>query len=1130
VGYNRGVGTDEPRPSSLPSTSARAFVGRVAELSELGRGLDESLAGRGRLYLLSGEPGIGKTRLSDELSAIALEKSVPVLWGRCWEAGGAPAYWPWLDVLAALGAMLDDAALSEALGDGAALVSDLVPQIRARRSALSAVLGGADEARFRLFRAVSAFVRRAAAPRGVVIVLEDLHAADESSLLLLHFLARELRGMRAFVLGTFRDVEARLSVEVGEALGRLSREGTTLSLARLGPDDAERFVRERVGPLEPAVVAQLLRRTQGNPLFLEEMARLVGTNRELPPEALPLGVREVIRQRLVRVSPATRGLLEVAAVAGDEMEPGFVADAAGEPPDTVARAFGEATRAGVLVSRERQRFRFSHALVREVLDRDLSRERRKELHGGVARALERRAAFDANPPLSELSHHWLEGPSSGLARAVDYAVRAAERAVALSAFEDAVALLERVRTAVEEQDVSPRLKAEVRIALGRTHIRRGAGAVGQALCQEAAEIARTLGDGELLALAALAYGLEITAALVNPSLIRLLEEALAALPEADSALRVQITARLAAALQPHPAPAYPIRLAAEAIASARRIGDAGTLLGALYTGMSAMMDIVDPRERLPLNLEAESLATAARDSERLLRTQARLVFDYMELGDFLAADSRIDAFARIASETGAERYLWRVPLFRSMRAMIHGRFSDSEAFCEEARALALAASDPQLDRCYVFHREGLLRAWERHADMVAGETEARRMRLALYSGPHWQNGGSAFTYSRLEDREKTRFHLDLLPPEDWPLAHNPPAFMHLGEPLALVGNERFVRVVYDLLRPARERCLSWGWTCFLWDGTATRVLGLLAERLGERDEASAYFEDAIRALERLDAKPYLARTRYEYGRALLQRDEASSHDRALFLLDEARHSAEALGMAGLVRLAENRLADAPSASRARGSDAPLAGSVPNRQTFSTKTDSGVPAPFALTAGLPFAFVPEGEYWSVTHEGETFRLRDSLGIQYLARLFASPDQAIHVLELSGGKSSGEGEVIDGGDAGELLDDDAKESYKRRLGDLRKELAEAESFADKARATRAHEEIEFLAAELSRAVGLGGRARRAGGAAERARSAVQRRIRNALERVREASPTLARLLGRTVKTGNFCSFSPGNAARH
>lgn len=1104
----------------LADAARRVFVGREAELGELGRGLDDALGGRGRLYLLSGEPGIGKTRLADEVSELASARGVPVFWGRCWEAGGAPAFWPWLDVLAALADTLDDATLAQGLGDGASLVADLVPAVRSRLPPGAHAVGGAEESRFRLFRAVSGLLRRASAERGAAIVFEDLHAADESSLLLLHFVARELRGMRVFLLSTFRDVEARLSREIGEALGRLSREGTTLSLSRLGRDDTDRLVRARAGDVEPGVAARLFQRTLGNPLFVEEMVRLLRTSGDqaLAPEALPAGVREVIRQRLSRVSSETRAWLELASVAGDETEPSFIAEAAGEPSVAVVAAFTEATEAGILVRHERQRFRFSHALVREALDRDLSAERKMLLHARVAAALERRAAFSRTPPLAELAHHLLEGPRTGLGRAVDYAVRAADRAVAVFAFEDAVSLLERARASAAEVSDAPALEARVLVALGRAQIRRGQGTIGQELCLEAAEIARALGDAELFAVAALAYGLEITAALVNPVLIALLNEALAALPDRDTELRVRVTARLAAALQPHPDLEYPIGLARGAISSARRIGDSATLLEALFTGMSAMMDITDPRERLALNVEVEQLATTAGDTERLLRTEARLVFDHMELGDFSAADARIDLFERLAREAGAARFLWRVPLFRSMRAMVHGRFAEAERLSEEARQGGLACGDPHLERCFVFHREGLLRAWERHDDMLALDPEARRMRAALYSGPHWQNGGSAFTHARVEDPDKIRLYLGFVPQDDWPLVHNPPAFMHLGEPLAFVGTADAVRRVYERLLPASHRCISWGWTGFVWDGVATRVLGLLAARLGMSKESDEHFEVALERLEALDATPYLARTLYEHGRTLLLRGDAGSRPRARALVEDARARADVLGMTGLVRLAERRL-EGPAPARSVSVPAPAATSQ------STSAPGAPSAPPLETAGLPFAFVPEGEYWAVHFDGRTFRLKHSLGVEYLARLFASPDRAIHVLELSGAKVGAEGEAIDAGDAGELLDTAAKESYKRRLADLRETLAEAESFGDGVRAARARQEIEFLAAELSRAVGLGGRARRAGGAGERARSAVQRRIRNVLERVREESPGLAEMLERTVKTGVYCVFMPG-----
>ena len=213
-------------------------------------------------------------------------------------------------------------------------------------------------------------------------------------------------------------------------------------------------------------------------------------------------------------------------------------------------------------------------------------------------------------------------------------------------------------------------------------------------------------------------------------------------------------------------------------------------------------------------------------------------------------------------------------------------------------------------------------------------------------------------------------------------------------------------------------------------------------------------------------------------------------------------------MTGLVRLADAKLAEIGGgqaiAPAGGGERAAPAGGAP-----------------------PFAFVREGEYWAVTHAGGTFRLKDSLGLHYLVRLLEAPGREIHVLDLTGeraGAGASVNEAIDTGDAGELLDDEARRSYQRRLEDLEETVAEAESFGDAARAARAKEEIEMLGAELGRAVGLGGRSRRAGGAAERARSAVQRRIKNAIERIGEHDQALGALLARTVRTGNYCVYRP------
>jgi len=178
------------------------------------------------------------------------------------------------------------------------------------------------------------------------------------------------------------------------------------------------------------------------------------------------------------------------------------------------------------------------------------------------------------------------------------------------------------------------------------------------------------------------------------------------------------------------------------------------------------------------------------------------------------------------------------------------------------------------------------------------------------------------------------------------------------------------------------------------------------------------------------------------------------------------------------------------------------------------------------AAVPFTLTLEGDYFSIGHQGETFRLKDSLGLRYLARLVEVPGREIHVLELARERSgaSDPSELLDQGDAGELLDPEARESYRRRLEDLEATLEEAESFGDAARADKARQEIEFLSRELGRAVGLSGKTRRAGAAAERARSAVQRRLKHALERIGAHSEPLAKFLERSLRTGNYCVFIP------
>src|SRR5918992_1226538 len=319
-----GPAAVEPEaPAAAAETPRGAFVGRERELAELIAGLDDAFAGRGRVFLLGGEPGIGKSGLAEELSARARGRGARVLVGRCWEAGGAPAYWPWVQSLRPYVRESDAQTLRAHLREGASDVAQLLPEIHD-------VLGDlppappleSEGARFRLFDSLTAFLRSVAAAHPLVLVLDDLHAADEPSLLLLRFVARELGDSRLMIVGAYRDVQPTVTDPLATTLSELAREPVTqtLALGGLGEADVARFIelaapRASAKGLGPVVHAE----TEGNPLFVGEIVRLLAAERRLAeprtaPLAIPQSVREVIGRRLRHLSDECNSLLTLAAV------------------------------------------------------------------------------------------------------------------------------------------------------------------------------------------------------------------------------------------------------------------------------------------------------------------------------------------------------------------------------------------------------------------------------------------------------------------------------------------------------------------------------------------------------------------------------------------------------------------------------------------------------------------------------------------------------------------------------------------------------------------------------------------------------------------------------------------------
>ena len=376
-------------------------MGREAELAELHHGLDEALAGRGVLFLLVGEPGIGKTRLAEEVVRRARSRGACVLVGRCWEAGGAPAFWPWVQSLRSYVEQSEPDALRAQLAAGAADVAQIMPELRELFPDLPEPSMEAEGARFRLFDATVRFLKSAAAVRPLVLVLDDLHAADEPSLLLLRFIAGEVGGSRMLIVGTYRNVDPTVRDPLASTLAELAREQVTrrIALGGLTEADVARFVELDAGAIPvPGLIAALHAETEGNPLFLGEVVRLLAAEgrladvdtRTLWTLGIPQGVREVIGRRLGRLSAECIRVLTLASVLGRDFGLDALSTLSELPGNELLDALDEAVAARVVTAAPEAhgRLRFAHALIRETLYDGLTTPRRVQLHRRAGEALE----------------------------------------------------------------------------------------------------------------------------------------------------------------------------------------------------------------------------------------------------------------------------------------------------------------------------------------------------------------------------------------------------------------------------------------------------------------------------------------------------------------------------------------------------------------------------------------------------------------------------------------------------------------------------------------------------------------------------------------------------------------------
>jgi hypothetical protein len=708
----------ETRPEPVgPRASWGRFVGRHEEMEQLKSLLDSALSGKGSLVTVVGEPGIGKTRLTEEFAVYARLRGAQVLTGRSYEGSVELPYYPFVEAFRQYVGTRDDEELRSDLGEGAPDLATLVSDVRQRLPELPEappIEGEAD--RVRLFESAAAFLANASQAKPIVLLLDDLHWADKPSLLMLRHLSRSLPSHRLLLLATYRDVELDRTHPLSEVLGTLRREpfyqrvllrglpgeDVFALLSALAEDDADEQTLEGRHTLAEA----LLRETEGNPFFIGEVISHLVEEGKLFREGghwranvestsdlgIPEGVREVVGRRLSRLSEAANDMLGLASA----MPAGFSWD--------VIRAVSDAEEAALLdaldealsgrLIRERKDasgvvYEFHHALIRQTLYEELSAPRRVLLHRRIGERLESLYAGKPGPHLAELAHHFFEAaPGGDVAKAADYAVRAGERAYELAAYEDSVGHYERALQALDLTEDDPERRCDVHLALAQAQIYTGASRQGRAIAERATELARGLGDPVRLGRAALLYGSPFAGdvELDEPRVVAL-QEALSALGNSEPALRAEVLSRLATCYM-FIDTAEAAGFAERSLELARASEDPAARAFALAATYLSRGGPEALEERLAI---ADELVDAAREAGLLavlVGAHWDCMFNYLEKGEAAPARRHLEEHRRTAQQLRAAHALWQNAAAEGLFALLDGDFEEAERIANHALALS----------------------------------------------------------------------------------------------------------------------------------------------------------------------------------------------------------------------------------------------------------------------------------------------------------------------------------------------------------------------------------------------------------------------------------------------------------
>jgi DNA-binding SARP family transcriptional activator len=910
-------------PAELRVRGDAPLVGREPELEELARlwtkANDESTAASQysgtdraeRLVLLTGDPGIGKTRLVAELARQAHDAGAFVLAGRSPQEALVP-YQPFVEALRHYVLNVPFGELRSTAREYGSELSRLVPELRRRAPELPAPSEGEPETeRYRLFEAVVGLLSEISAAAPVLLVLDDLQWADRPTLLLLRHLARAPDRGRVLILGAYRATEARMN-GFADALVELRRERLMSQIEVKGLDEAETAELVRIhaaGNPSPSFARALHAETEGNPFFVEEIIRHLAEAgvltdragaRELQGFGLPEGVKDVIARRVERLDKKAMEWLRAAAVIGRDFDAALLEQVVSLDEEEFLSALDEALAADLVVETPAKagRYSFSHALIRETLYEGMSAPRRARAHRRVGGALE---VTGGERNLTALALHFTRAAAAEDAeKAIGYAARAGEQATAMLAYEEAMdhyarslEVLERFRPEQEAR------RCEVLILLGEAQVRGGERLLAWETFREAAALAAKLGDSAALARSAIGASRRYVQppGVVDEELIGMLEQALAMTTGERTVRRIALLARLCGALYYSNRRERMKELSAEATAIAAERGDPESRALAAAARRRAFWDPAHLEQRLSDATELLTLGREAGDLELALQGHAWLVLDLLEHGDADAVDAQIEAFTAGAELLRQPLYLWNAAVWRAMRALLAGQLDQADRLASEALAAGAHGETVTAPQYYATQLLAIRREQGRMEEL---EQPAREMVKSNPDRPVWRAGLATLLWDvgRPEDAgvefETLASHQfeDIEQDGDWMIA-----MTLLADTCAELGDSARAAELYELLLPYRDSNVVIGLAAVCL-GAAARLLGRLAATMGRLQEAAEHFDRALVANAALQAPVCLAHTQLDYAQMLGADDPKYKP-----LVDAAADTAQELGLAMVARRA-----------------------------------------------------------------------------------------------------------------------------------------------------------------------------------------------------------------------------------